>query len=85
MATYRPDPRTSGRPLLYVLIGVALFAALLFWGSSTGGLVGWTPLLLILLLCPFLHMFIHGGHSARGGANDDRRQITGGAEGGHRH
>jgi fatty acid desaturase len=67
------------------LVAVAAFAALLFWGSSSGGLAGWAPLLLILLLCPFIHMFMHRGHAARGGANDDQRQIGGGVDGGHRH
>lgn len=85
MSAYRPSSRTSGRLLLYILVAVALFAALLFWGSSSSGLAGWTPLLLILLLCPFIHMFMHGGHSGHGGANKDQRQTDGGAEGGHRH
>lgn len=67
MATYRPGPRTSGRPLLYMLIAVTLFAGLLFWGNSWSGLAGWTPLLLILLLCPFIHMFMHRGHGLRSG------------------
>lgn len=85
MGAYRPGSGTSGRPLPYILVAVALFAVLLFWGKPWGGLAGWSPLLLILLLCPFIHMFMHRGHGAHGGANDDQRQTDGEVEGGHRH
>ena len=85
MGNYRPSSRTSGLPLFYLLAAVALFGALLFWGTSRGGLAGWTPFLLILLLCPFIHMFMHRGHGTHGGAKDDRQPAKGSVEGGHRH
>lgn len=46
-------------------LAVGLFAALLAWASPGQGRIGFSPLLLILLLCPFIHMFLHRGHGSR--------------------
>lgn len=79
MGTYRPRSRTPGGRLLYMLLGVAAFAALLLWASPRGAAFGFTPFLLILLLCPFLHFFMHRGH----GSADRNKPADG--EGVHRH
>lgn len=43
--------------------------------------LGWLPFLL-LLLCPLLHMSMHGGH---GGHDQDESNVSGGANPPHRH
>lgn len=69
MGTYRPRSRKPGGRLLYILPAAAAFAALLFWASSRfSAAVGFAPFLLILLLCPFFHFFMHRGHGSAGGA-----------------
>ena len=60
-------------------VAVALFAALLFWASPGQASLGLSPLLLILLLCPLIHVFMHRGH---GSAAKDERGSGGGV---HRH
>ena len=52
-------------------ITLAIFAviALVFlWGEHKVHLLGALPWL-ILLACPFIHMFMHGGHGSHGGHN----------------
>ena len=78
MAMLRPGSKSSGRSLLSMAIAVALFAALLFWAIPGQASIGFSPLLLILLLCPLIHMFMHRGH--RSAVNDER-----GSGGVHRH
>jgi hypothetical protein len=51
--------------------GIALFFLL---GEHRIHALGWLPLLL-LLACPFLHMFMHGGHGGHSGHS--------GGDGGH--
>ena len=45
--------------------GIALFFLLSEHGIHA---LSWLPLLL-LLACPFLHMFMHGGHGGHGGGS----------------
>ena len=57
--------RGSSRSLLVFLAfaGIALFFLL---SEHRIHALSWLPLLL-LLACPFLHMFMHGGHGGHGG------------------
>jgi hypothetical protein len=57
--------RRGSRTILMFLAfaGIALFFLL---SEHRIHALGWLPLLL-LLACPFLHMFMHGGHGGHGG------------------
>lgn len=60
--------RTSRRSR-WVFAGFALLAVLLLAFEHRvhlSGLIGWLPYL-ILLACPLMHLFMHGGHGHRGG------------------
>ena len=46
----------------------AVIALVLLWGEHKVHLLGALPWL-ILLACPFIHMFMHGGHGNHGGHN----------------
>ena len=46
----------------------AVIALVLLWGEHKVHLLGALPWL-ILLACPFIHMFMHGGHGNQGGHN----------------
>ena len=46
----------------------AVIALVLLWGEHKVHLLGALPWL-ILLACPFIHMFMHGGHGSHGGHN----------------
>jgi hypothetical protein len=58
--------RLGSRSMLVFLAfaGIALFFLL---GEHRIHALGWLPLLL-LLACPLLHMFMHGGHGGHGQA-----------------
>lgn len=79
MGTFRPGSKSSRGRLPYMLLAVALLAALLFWVSPGGASIGFAPFLLILLLCPLVHMFMHRDH---GSAASNRPPAGDGA---HRH
>jgi len=69
---------------------VAFGAILLFFlvAEHRAHLVGWLPLVLVLLLCLVLHRFMHGGHGGHGGAQDGAGTAGRGGDGGpaqHRH
>jgi len=53
--------------VLYATIGIITFFLIT---EHLAHLAGFFPLLLILLLCMFMHMFVHGGHGGHGGSND---------------
>ena len=64
--------------------GIAL---LVFLGIATFFLVTehWAHLIpvlpwLLLLACPFLHLFMHGGHGGHGGHGSDRNQDSEGGQ-----
>lgn len=82
MRTSRSSSRAPGRLRLYIVLAVSLLAALFFWGGKWGGLAAFSPLLLILLLCPFIHYFMHGGHGSSSAGESDQ---PGGRGGAHRH
>tara|TARA_R110000787_G_scaffold48040_1_gene115999 strand:+ start:494 stop:733 length:240 start_codon:yes stop_codon:yes gene_type:complete len=66
MTSYSPG---TGR--IFRLLALASFAAGLAYlliGEHRIHLLGWAPFLL-LLLCPLLHMGMHGSHSATHGAD----------------
>ena len=75
MSSPSPDPWQSRiqRATRYAFIGFALIAALFLLTEHRAHLWGWLPFL-ILLACPFLHMFGHGGHAGHG-AHDDREPL----------
>ena len=53
----------------WVFGGFALLAVLLLafeHSMHLSGLIGWLPYL-ILLVCPLMHLFMHGGHGHGGG------------------
>ena len=49
-----------------VLIGFAIVAAFYLWTEHRAHLLGVLPWLLILA-CPLMHIFMHGGHGGHGG------------------
>ena len=49
-----------------VLIGFAIVAAYYLWTEHRVHLLSALPLLL-LLSCPLMHLFMHGGHGGHGG------------------
>lgn len=51
-------------PVLVAFLGIAVF---LLWGEHQTHIIGFLPWVLILVLCPLMHLFMHGGH---GGHND---------------
>lgn len=57
--------RTPWRSLV-VLLFFALVAGLLLSAEHRAHAIGVLPLVLILLLCPLMHMFMHGGHGGHG-------------------
>lgn len=68
-------PRRSGasRGGNLALLGLLAIAAFFLLTEHRAHLLGWLPLAL-LLLCPLLHLLMHGGHGGHGGhADDDRR------------
>lgn len=83
MRTYRPGSGTSSGQAILVLLGIALFAAVMMWGGKWGAFASLSPFLLFLLLCPLMHFFMHGGHGNSPAA--DREQPPGSGAGSHRH
>lgn len=59
-----------------VLLGFLAVAGFFLLTEHTAHLFGALPFLL-LLLCPLMHLFMHGGHGGHGGSNQ-------GADGGQR-
>jgi len=57
-----PNPRgnTSGR-LHWVLLAFLAIAGFFLFTEHRAHLLGVLPLLLLLLVCPLLHLFMHGG------------------------
>ena len=60
-----------------------IIALILLWTEHLAHALGYLPFLLILA-CPLMHMFMHGGHGAHGGhgrqsrSDRDRNQSDGG-------
>lgn len=64
----------------WVLIGFLAIAAFFLWTEHRAHLLGYLPYLLILA-CPLMHLFHHGGHKHHGsGASpgtDNAKQVEG--------
>ncbi|PAU80337.1 hypothetical protein CK501_07750 [Halovibrio salipaludis] len=58
-------------PVLAVFLGIALF---LLWEEHQAHIIGALPWVLILVLCPLMHLFMHGGHGRHGRHNDSDRE-----------
>jgi hypothetical protein len=53
-----------------VTIGFLVIAAFYLVTEHRAHLLGWLPWI-ILLACPLLHVFMHGGHGGHGGQSND--------------
>lgn len=51
---------------LYVFLGIAAF---FLFTEHLAHLIPFLPWM-FLLLCPLMHLFMHGGHGGHGGGND---------------
>ena len=74
--------RLNGRTI-FVILPLALLAVLFIWGAKWGGFASLSPLILLLLLCPVMHFFMHGGHGHS--SSVDREQRPDGSAEIHRH
>jgi hypothetical protein len=57
--------RVAKQPLLVACVMLGLIAAFFLLREHWGHLAGWWPYLL-LLACPLMHVFMHGGHGHAG-------------------
>lgn len=71
--TATPTPATPGsrRWIFWVFLALAVFYLGVEHRAHLAGTLRWLPLA-ILLLCPFMHVFMHKGHGghSRGGTDD---------------
>jgi hypothetical protein len=66
------QPGATRRPRIPFWLGACLFAAIatfLLWEEHQAHILGALPYLL-LLACPLIHLFMHGGHGHGGRAQD---------------
>ena len=54
-----------------VFLAFAAIAVVLLWNEHKAHILGALPYLL-LLACPLLHMFMHGGHGGHGGSSQEK-------------
>ena len=66
-----PDPRgnTSGR-FRWALLAFLAIAGFFLFTEHRAHLFGVLPLLLLLLVCPLMHLFMHGGGGHRHSGGD---------------
>lgn len=57
--------RRFGWRWIIALAGFLIIAAFFLFSEHRAHFLGWLPLLLLLLVCPFLHLFMHGGHGGK--------------------
>lgn len=62
----RPSRFSAANIALYGFLAIAAFYLIT---EHRAHLLGWLPFLLILA-CPLLHLFMHGGHGGHGGNAD---------------
>jgi hypothetical protein len=63
-----------------VKVGLLVFAAVAgfyLWTEHRAHLLGFAPYL-IFLLCPLMHLFMHGGHGNHGSKGDPQDTVKGG-------
>ena len=62
------SPATSGsrRWVFWIFLAFAVFYLGVEHRAHLAGMLRWLPLA-FLLLCPFMHMFMHKGHGGHGG------------------
>lgn len=63
----------------WVFIGFALIAAYFLVTEHRAHLSGWLAsygIWLLLLACPLLHLFMHGGHGGHGSHRDDSGEAS---------
>jgi hypothetical protein len=69
----RPGFRTLAVLLFFAVIGGFLLSA-----EHRAHAIGVLPFLLILALCPLMHLFMHGGHDRHGSSSaDDSAPVDG--------
>lgn len=59
----------------WVFIAFLALAAVLLFTEHRAHLLGFLPWL-ILLACPLMHLFMHGGHGGHGGGHEGHDQRT---------
>ena len=72
------SPTTSGsrRWVFWIFLALAVFYLGIEHRAHLAGTFRWLPLA-ILLLCPFMHMFMHKGHGGHGHGNADKTSDDG--------
>lgn len=60
------DTERQSRVAKWVLIGFLAIAAFFLWTEHRAHILGILPYLLVLA-CPLMHLFHHGGHGHHGG------------------
>ncbi|WP_304412739.1 DUF2933 domain-containing protein [Pseudogulbenkiania sp. MAI-1] len=55
--------------------GFVAVAAFFLLSEHRAHLFGWLPYLL-LLACPLMHLFMHGGHNGHGESHDDNNRAS---------
>jgi len=58
-----------------VTVGVVAILGFLVYTGHSAHLLGFAPFLL-LLACPLMHVFMHGGHRHRSNASDDSQALS---------
>ncbi len=76
MSSTSQRPRGTSWRTLVVLLFFALVAGLLLSAEHRAHAAGVLPLLLILLLCPLMHIFMHGGHGGHGDEGGDDEALS---------
>ncbi|MFC3862446.1 DUF2933 domain-containing protein [Deinococcus antarcticus] len=56
-------------PARFVLVAVLIIAAAYLLAQHTAHVFGALPLVFVLL-CPLMHLFMHGGHGGHGGTGN---------------
>lgn len=58
--------RSPAKIALYVFLAIAVFFLITEHLAHLAGILPY----LLLLACPFMHLFMHGGHGGHGGHSD---------------
>ena len=71
-----PVRSNAGRWIFWAFLAIAAFYLLTEHRAHVAGALGWLPFGL-LLLCPLMHVFMHGRHAVHGGQGHDRDSAAG--------